>query len=387
MRNVVFAAALLHGNHAPLRPRAAALPGVRLGLVTQDPRDALPDDIARALAGHWQVDDALDPEQLIAGVRGVGRAAGAGRPPARHARAAPGPARLRARPLGLEGMGERGRRELPRQVADEDRAARGRASPARATGSRRRPPRRSSFARAVGLPARRQAARRGRAPRRRSAIEDDGALRDALAGHRPRRPSGPMLFEEFVTGEEHSFDAVTIGGEHVWHSLTHYLPTPLDVLENPWIQWSRAAAARGRPPALRRHPRASRRARSQALGMGTGVSHMEWFRRPDGSVAVSEVGARPPGAQICSLISYAHDIDFYGAWGAARRHRRSSTKPGAAVRRGRARTCAARAQRPRRRRIHGLDEAQRELGASGRRGAAARGRPGPPRAPTRARAT
>ncbi len=49
--------------------------------------------------------------------------------------------------------------------------------------------------------------------------------------------------------------------------------------------------------------------------MGTGLSHMEWFRRPDGRVAVSEVGARPPGAQITSLISYAHDLDFYRAWG------------------------------------------------------------------------
>jgi hypothetical protein len=52
----------------------------------------------------------------------------------------------------------------------------------------------------------------------------------------------------------------------------------------------------------------------EALGMQTGLSHMEWFRRPDGSVLVSEVGARPPGAQITSLISYAHDVDFYAAW-------------------------------------------------------------------------
>ena len=41
---------------------------------------------------------------------------------------------------------------------------------------------------------------------------------------------------------------------------------------------------------------------------------MEWFLRPDGSVAISEVGARPPGAQFTSLISYAHDIDLYRAW-------------------------------------------------------------------------
>jgi hypothetical protein len=51
-----------------------------------------------------------------------------------------------------------------------------------------------------------------------------------------------------------------------------------------------------------------------ALGMDTGLSHMEWFRRRDGGVLVSEVGARPPGAQITSLISWAHDVDFYRAW-------------------------------------------------------------------------
>jgi hypothetical protein len=36
--------------------------------------------------------------------------------------------------------------------------------------------------------------------------------------------------------------------------------------------------------------------------------------RPDGSVAVSEVGARPPGAQITSMLCYAHDFDLYRAW-------------------------------------------------------------------------
>jgi hypothetical protein len=41
---------------------------------------------------------------------------------------------------------------------------------------------------------------------------------------------------------------------------------------------------------------------------------MEWFRRRDGSIAISEVAARPPGAQFTSLISYAHDLDFYEAW-------------------------------------------------------------------------
>jgi hypothetical protein len=48
--------------------------------------------------------------------------------------------------------------------------------------------------------------------------------------------------------------------------------------------------------------------------MGTGLSHLEWFRRNDGSLAVSEIGARPPGAQIVTLNCRAHDIDLYDLW-------------------------------------------------------------------------
>ena len=52
----------------------------------------------------------------------------------------------------------------------------------------------------------------------------------------------------------------------------------------------------------------------RALGLETGLSHMEWFRRPDGSAVVSEVGARPPGAGISSALGYAHDDDLYAFW-------------------------------------------------------------------------
>jgi hypothetical protein len=48
--------------------------------------------------------------------------------------------------------------------------------------------------------------------------------------------------------------------------------------------------------------------------MFTGVTHMEWFLRPDGRIAISEVAARPPGAQFSTLISYAHEFDLYRAW-------------------------------------------------------------------------
>ena len=35
---------------------------------------------------------------------------------------------------------------------------------------------------------------------------------------------------------------------------------------------------------------------------------------PTASVAVSEVGARPPGAQFSTLMSFAYDVDMYEAW-------------------------------------------------------------------------
>jgi carbamoylphosphate synthase large subunit len=53
----------------------------------------------------------------------------------------------------------------------------------------------------------------------------------------PPSPAGPALMEEFLVGEEHSFDSVTVDHEVVWHSVSHYLPAPLEVLRNPWMQW------------------------------------------------------------------------------------------------------------------------------------------------------
>jgi hypothetical protein len=55
----------------------------------------------------------------------------------------------------------------------------------------------------------------------------------------------------------------------------------------------------------------------RALGLETGFTHMEWFRRDDGSLAVGEIAARPPGANIVLANCYAHDTDMYRAWARA----------------------------------------------------------------------
>ena len=188
-------------------------------------------------------------------------------------------------------------------------------------------------------------------------LDDPKSLAQYL-GTFPLSREHPTLFEEFVTGEEYSFDCICIQGRAVWHSVSRYYPTPLEVMEKPWIQWCVLLPRRIDGPEYAGIRAAGVQA-LEALGMGTGLSHMEWFRRPDGSVAISEVGARPPGAQFTTLISYAHDLDFYRAWAElmvfdrfdppARTH-----AAGAVFLRGQGQGRVTR--------IRGLEQAQREIG-------------------------
>jgi len=143
-------------------------------------------------------------------------------------------------------------------------------------------------------------------------VDDAGQLDGYLRSLPPSRER-PVLLEEFITGQEFSFDSITVGGKHVFHSICQYSPTPLEVMENPWIQWCVMLPRDISGPEFDAVKTAGPRA-LDALGMVTGMTHMEWFRKPDGEIAISEVAARPPGAQFTSLISYAHDRDFYRAW-------------------------------------------------------------------------
>jgi hypothetical protein len=96
-----------------------------------------------------------------------------------------------------------------------------------------------------------------------------------------------------------------------------------------------------------------------ALGLETGLSHMEWFKLRRGRIAISEVGARPPGAQITSLLSWAHDLDFYRAWPRLMIFDEFEPPPrryavGAAYFRGQGKGVVHA--------IHGLDEVQKKFG-------------------------
>jgi D-alanine-D-alanine ligase-like ATP-grasp enzyme len=140
-------------------------------------------------------------------------------------------------------------------------------------------------------------------------------LRQALEAVRPS-PQNPTLAEEFLRGREFSYETITVGGQVRFTSISHYHPGPLDVMENPWIQWvvvlPRDVSG---PEYAAAHAMGIRAVR--VLGLETGFTHMEWFQREDGSLAIGEIAARPPGAHIVRLTGLAHDTDLYRGWARA----------------------------------------------------------------------
>src|SRR4029078_3501459 len=51
--------------------------------------------------------------------------------------------------------------------------------------------------------------------------------------------------------------------------------------------------------------------------LDTGFTHMEWFQRDDGTLAIGEIAARPPGANIVRLKGLGHGTHLYSAWARA----------------------------------------------------------------------
>jgi hypothetical protein len=334
---------------------AASLPGVSLSLISQDPAERLPPRLRAVLAGHWRVDDALDPGQLAKAARALAEKLG---PPVRMVGALEQlqepMAEARAL-LGIEGLSTQAARNFRDKSRMKEVLAEAGVPCARhmlAENAEQA----VAFAERVGFPlvAKPPAGAGGKRTFRINSAEE---LATMLRRYPPSR-FDPTLLEEFVTGQEHSFDSVMIRGRPLWYSISRYTPSPLEVLENPWIQWCvflpRDVSGDEFTPIRDAGFKAL-----EVLGLETGLSHMEWFRLKGGRIAISEVGARPPGAQITSLLSWAHSVDFYRAWPRLMIFDQFDPPPrryaaGAAYFRGQG--------RGRVKAIHGLGEAQKRYG-------------------------
>ena len=353
--NVVFVAPFAMETTLRFARRTLELSGVRVGVISQEPGEVIVRELGGKLAAFERVDDAMAPDQLQRAVRNMASHFGG----------------KVERLLGvLEQLQE------PLAVVRERLQIRG--MDLTEAANFRDKARMKDALRSAGLPCARHRLCKGPTEARAFAREvlplvskpPDGAgakntqrldsLEQLEAWMRAFPPTAeqPLLLEEFIQGQEHSFDSVFLHGKMVFSSISEYTPGPLEVMQNPWIQWCvilpRHVDGDVYDPIRREGERALK-----TLGMVTGLSHMEWFRRADGSVAISEVGARPPGAQFTSLLSYAHDIDFYSAWAELLVHE-TFTPPqrnwavGAVYLRGQG---GNRVER-----VTGVEQAQRELG-------------------------
>jgi formate-dependent phosphoribosylglycinamide formyltransferase (GAR transformylase) len=146
-------------------------------------------------------------------------------------------------------------------------------------------------------------------------VSSTDELLEAIAGMRIG-PGSPMLAEEMLSGKEHTLETITVGGVPRTFSFARYYPGCLEVLENPWIQWA-CILPREIDTPLYAKAKELGIAAIRALGLEDGMTHMEWYEKPDGSIAIGEIAQRPPGPQLCQMTGLVHDIDIYRAWARA----------------------------------------------------------------------
>lgn len=119
--------------------------------------------------------------------------------------------------------------------------------------------------------------------------------------------------EEYIEGEEHTFDTLCVDGEIEYFNIAWYRPRPLIQRQHQWISPQTVTLRDPFRPELA-GGRAMGQAVLKALGFRTGFTHMEWFLKPDGEAVFGEIGARPPGARSTELMNYACDIDVFTGW-------------------------------------------------------------------------
>lgn len=294
----------------PYFTRALAQAGARVLGVSDQPESALPSEAGRHLAAYLQVPSLQDEDAVVEAVRHWAS-------PVRVDKVEclwePGmllAARLREA-LGVEGMTVE--ETLP--FRDKDRmkqvlSAAGVRTPrhARATSAEEC----REAASRIGFPLiLKPIAGAGSADTYR--VDDAAQLEETL----PRLAHLPEVnVEEFIEGEEFTFDTVCVGGEVAYYSITRYRPHPLIARTNEWVS-PQIVMLRDVDAGEYAAGREMGRAVLRALNFQTGFTHMEWFRKPSGEVVFGEIACRPPGARSVDVMNYAGDTDLFAGWAEA----------------------------------------------------------------------
>ena len=125
-----------------------------------------------------------------------------------------------------------------------------------------------------------------------------------------------LSVEEFIEGEEYTFDTICAGGKVLYFNHSWYRPCPLVARTREWVSPQTMALRDVDAPELL-PGRAMGMKVLEALRFRDGFTHMEWFLKADGEAVFGEIGARPPGARSTDIMNFACDFDTREAWGEA----------------------------------------------------------------------
>lgn len=154
--------------------------------------------------------------------------------------------------------------------------------------------------------------------------QDTYRIDDAIELERTVRKLGhvpDVAVEEFIEGDEYTYDTVCANGRILFDHIAWYRPRPLIARHIEWITPQIVSLRDIDAPHLR-DGRAMGHAVLRALGHHTGFTHMEWFRKADGEVVFNEIAARPAGSRSVDAMNYACDIDLFTGWAEAVMHGR-----------------------------------------------------------------
>jgi formate-dependent phosphoribosylglycinamide formyltransferase (GAR transformylase) len=127
--------------------------------------------------------------------------------------------------------------------------------------------------------------------------------------------------EEFIDGEEYTYDTICVDGKMVYRNIGYYRPRPLNARSNEWISPQTLCLRDLDAPELKEGHEMGQ-AVIDALNFKTGFTHMEWYRKSNGEVVFGEIAARPAGARTVDLMNFVSDIDLFRGYAEAEIHGR-----------------------------------------------------------------
>jgi hypothetical protein len=318
--NVLFVEPAFPANQRQF-VRALASIGATVWGVGERPAEWLDPETRARLAGYWQIKSVTDEPHLEWAVREAQKVAWIDRLEATVEAHVLPVAHVRER-TGIPGISARtaylcrdkvAMKEVLRRAGVPTAASAGIASPAEAR----------AFVEAHGFPVilkpRDAAGASGTFRAANGAELADAARASGLAD------GAAVAIEEYVEGHEGFYDTLTVEGRVACDFISHYYPNVLEAMRTRWISPQIVATNRMDAPGYG-EIRAMGARVTEALGIGTAATHMEWFFGPKG-LKFSEIGCRPPGVGQWDSYCAGNDMDLYREWALSVCHHRTETPP------------------------------------------------------------